>query len=1141
MDRLLTLSLLLMLAAAVAWAQQDPAPPDPYRTAAEPWIGSAPVPVMEQVFWVQLNVPPGTELRVTAPEGVKLLDQTKPGGSRPFTRLYFRSDRGLGEGRITVAGPGGQTWNVPLRVLTYREDIEDQVKAITTWSPTARKLGRSYYTPDVLAIARQNYASSPDLQKQLQTATVFDNLSDAERFAWLPSWSLPRQCYSDWPCPKCGERIFEKSGFYPWQHAERHTFKTQCPVCGQLFPSNDVTKDDFTSGPYPDDGWGWDWGGKLKRAEHAGWVAYHNHHSLWQYTGGVLQRLGERYLLTGDEQAAHTVALLLARLAYIYPGMDMTWQQVRPEYLRPGRLLLDGNWERTGVLTQACQAYDAIFDYVDRDAKLVEFLHTKDATINTPQDVRQLIERYLIQVFGADWLDRRLSGGSQGASETDMAMFVVCANLGPISDRWLEELFTHSYNSGLDRGGYDDENLVNKLSRDGVTLTNGFGYAAGYLSSKSNMAETLSRVRGGPWAARANLYDQRLYPKFQAEFGTWPEMLAAGQWAPCYGDSGDARGDKQPRGMAAALRTEYSRAYRRWPTAELARALFAAGPATPPLTEPDVWPQVKAQAEKLGPPPPLGSRVLDGVGFVFLESRPEAAKLEQRAAVALRYGPGRGHNHHDNLNLDLWAFGVPLAPDLGYPCWAHPLGATGNTVHHNTGMVDRGTQYQGATSRGDLELFASAPEASYAELSAQPDGFPSRVYRRAVCLAGAPGGNVYAFDVLRLAGGTTRTYCAHGPAYKDFASNLEFGAKQDVLALKGVTPETNNLREPQEARSDGDVWADWTHDQSDTHLRLSVLGQPGRRYFTARYGKTDSPPIRFVFPEDERAEAASEFVAFWQPYQGQPFIEKVERLPVTTGGAAAEFAPVAVRVTLAGGQVDTFLYSGDPESVVKAGGVELTGAFGYWSELNGKPRCLHLVGGQRLTKGGVGVTQAPGQSRARVAAVDLLSNTVTLSEPLLAGAAVQGQMLYLRAGRHRSAWRILEATADGRKLRLEHTGLLFRSKLMALGDGGASLTTELSPPIEASGGFKAGYYGGTLVTGEDGKARYRVRKIEADKTTLDRPCREGDFPDVDGDGRRMVMIYEIGPGDEVTLPRSVFVRVTDGGLERHGEGQVKGL
>ena len=40
---------------------------------------------------------------------------------------------------------------------------------------------------------------------------------------------------------------------------------------------------------------------------------------------------------------------------------------------------------------------------------------------------------------------------------------------------------------------------------------------------------------------------------------------------------------------------------------------------------------------------------------------------------------------------------------------------------------------------------------------------------------------------------------------------------------------------------------------------------------------------------------------------------------------------------------------------------------------------------------------------------------------------------------------------------------------------------------------------------------------------LDRPVKDEDFPDVDGDGRRMVSLYEFGEGDEVVVYRSVFI------------------
>jgi len=73
------------------------------------------------------------------------------------------------------------------------------------------------------------------------------------------------------------------------------------------------------------------------------------------------------------------------------------------------------------------------------------------------------------------------------------------------------------------------------------------------------------------------------------------------------------------------------------------------------------------------------------------------------------------------------------------------------------------------------------------------------------------------------------------------------------------------------------------------------------------------------------------------------------------------------------------------------------------------------------------------------------------------------------------------------------------------------------------------------------KARYRVKRIENDKIFLDRPARDEDFPDVDGDGRRMVQIYDHAEGDEVTMYSSVFVRVEGAGARMVGEGKARGF
>jgi hypothetical protein len=75
-DRLLLCAALLgglvIMLTVPALAQK----PDPFRLQPEPFVGPAAVPVMEQVFFVQINQPPGAPVQATCPEGVRLLDQT---------------------------------------------------------------------------------------------------------------------------------------------------------------------------------------------------------------------------------------------------------------------------------------------------------------------------------------------------------------------------------------------------------------------------------------------------------------------------------------------------------------------------------------------------------------------------------------------------------------------------------------------------------------------------------------------------------------------------------------------------------------------------------------------------------------------------------------------------------------------------------------------------------------------------------------------------------------------------------------------------------------------------------------------------------------------------------------------------------
>ena len=59
-------------------------------------------------------------------------------------------------------------------------------------------------------------------------------------------------------CPNCGTAIFKYSGFYPWLRNHLPCdFKSKCPHCAFVYPSNDLTNEDYISGEHADDGYGY--------------------------------------------------------------------------------------------------------------------------------------------------------------------------------------------------------------------------------------------------------------------------------------------------------------------------------------------------------------------------------------------------------------------------------------------------------------------------------------------------------------------------------------------------------------------------------------------------------------------------------------------------------------------------------------------------------------------------------------------------------------------------------------------------------------------------------------------------------------------------------------------------------------------
>ena len=254
----------------------------------------------------------------------------------------------------------------------------------------------TYYTPERIRTGRVNVKKYEWAQAQLQRMKTGDPIrhavmhgyTSAESFAaqtddfiWLlqPTTLLdrfyPNEARTRNACPVHGTKGLENSKSGPWLiDPIAHPYKIQCTAGNEWYPSNEYHKGDMTSGVFTDDGNGFVHNGK-------------HYYPLREYAlmvyGSVviptLRSLSQTYLLTGDEKHAHKACILLSRVASEYPnykdrigrtflkgGYDSvhTWKQ--------GGMITDLIWE-TFCLETTAYAYDGLYDYMDKDPKMIAF------------------------------------------------------------------------------------------------------------------------------------------------------------------------------------------------------------------------------------------------------------------------------------------------------------------------------------------------------------------------------------------------------------------------------------------------------------------------------------------------------------------------------------------------------------------------------------------------------------------------------------------------------------------------------------------------------------------------------------------------------------------------------------------------
>ncbi|MDA0747745.1 MAG: hypothetical protein O2954_14585, partial [bacterium] len=203
-----------------------------------------------------------------------------------------------------------QTAEVTIQVRTLEEFRTIHQYNGATW-PRRWPVGQTYQTTKTRQTLQD--LNIPETLNE-QAATWWIEQTDETVWQQLPPSELPKAHYTNvhHGCPNCGTAIYRYGGFYPWSRNHLPCdFKSTCPNCNAVFPSNSLTSQDYTSGQFPDDGYGY-----FDKDEHIFIFAASYHRDQCRTFGSGIDTLTAYLRKNGpNEQVARRLGLMLLRYA----------------------------------------------------------------------------------------------------------------------------------------------------------------------------------------------------------------------------------------------------------------------------------------------------------------------------------------------------------------------------------------------------------------------------------------------------------------------------------------------------------------------------------------------------------------------------------------------------------------------------------------------------------------------------------------------------------------------------------------------------------------------------------------------------------------------------------------------------------
>ncbi len=669
---------------------------------------------------------------------------------------------------------------------------------------------------NALANATKHEWARQQQERAVAAAAEWMDRTDDALWEMVTAQELPRTVYTNEGvtykgqtpyCPGCGEEAPAKSGREWWEFDDARPWKIWCEHCKEVYPKNDFgafystaldARGMFRRGLgdrallfnadhpdpadplhelYVDDGYGMfdDQGNRHDM------IAYYNFEAVWRRIQRGVAALADAYALTGDRRYAHKAGVLLDRIADVYPEMDyLPLHEMGFQHSQggSGRGRIEGCIWETYVAQGLARSYDIIFDGIQGDDDLVAFCTDKAGQF-APEDKSSIgaicghIHDHLLLEALKSVKDGRISGNT-GMNHSSLATAAIALDDPELTPEWLDWLF-HPGFPGVHAGQKDPVPwvLTEGLDRDGMG-----GECGGYgLIWTRHMRELVQILSYYPEYSRHNLIAD--YPKLKQAFLVESRINVLDGMMPNTGDSG-AVGAWGRQGNAATYVLAY-RLYGDPRFAALAWHEHAAHGSSLRLDDdlfredPDA---LTREISRVGRQE-AGNLRCEHFGR-YGQAQLQTGSPQNDRAVFIHYGQGKGHSHHDSLNLGLLAENTAMIPDLGYPeytgTWPKRHAWTANTISHNTLLVnDTRSAY---SPGGQIEFFAVAPPLGAIQVDA-PNAYEGlRTYRRTVALIDVDEANSYVLDVFRARGGSNHRLSWHGAAETAQVAGLELARQE---------------------------------------------------------------------------------------------------------------------------------------------------------------------------------------------------------------------------------------------------------------------------------------------------------------------------------------------------------------------------